>query len=251
LSDVTFPDSRDGWAVGRQGQGTGLILRSTDGGLTWVPAGVPTSAPELSDLDTITFVDPLHGWAGGWMTIARTSDGGQTWAVQGLPQGGYGRNVSDIAFSDADHGWAVGVVNTLRDSSSDLLMETSDAGQTWTDRTNYNRSSMAGGYNSIEVVSPDLLFVSDSAGRVQKSSDAGKTWQDVATISMDGPAGNESLHTPPNLGHVLFSDSDHGWVSTAFLGDHFAGEFCKTDDGGLTWQGQSLRGQNFGCSNGR
>lgn len=73
LESVMFPTETIGWAVGFGGGG-GLVLRSDNGGSTWI--GQPTSA--AGSLNEVFFVNPTSGWAvGDNGTILRTVTGGQ------------------------------------------------------------------------------------------------------------------------------------------------------------------------------
>ena len=68
---VQFVDDQTGFAVGSNG--TGLVLRTVDGGLVWSPQ-VSNSAQALND---VYFVDTLRGWAvGAAGRIVHTSKGG-------------------------------------------------------------------------------------------------------------------------------------------------------------------------------
>ncbi|MBP7407271.1 MAG: T9SS type A sorting domain-containing protein [Flavobacteriales bacterium] len=52
------------------------MLRSIDGGMTWTQL---TVSGDYTYIETIGFMDPLHGWTGGEGTLWETSDGGNTW----------------------------------------------------------------------------------------------------------------------------------------------------------------------------
>jgi photosystem II stability/assembly factor-like uncharacterized protein len=74
LKGVSFPNARDGWAVG----GGGTVLVTHDGGATWAPQSSGVRLP----LRQVSFSDPQHGWA---LVAARellaTGDGGKSWSV--------------------------------------------------------------------------------------------------------------------------------------------------------------------------
>ena len=72
LYHLDFTDSDHAWIVGDKG----LIMASTDGGLTWrvQNSGVP------KPIFNVDFRDDDNGYAvGGGGTILRTQNGGQTW----------------------------------------------------------------------------------------------------------------------------------------------------------------------------
>lgn len=52
------------------------MLRSIDGGMTWTQL---TVSDDYTYIETIGFMDPLHGWTGGEGTLWKTTDGGVTW----------------------------------------------------------------------------------------------------------------------------------------------------------------------------
>lgn len=72
LEGVHFPTDAIGFAVGQQG--TGLVMRTDDGGLTW---RVQVSNSQFA-LDDVFFVDESRGWAvGANGTILHTGTGGE------------------------------------------------------------------------------------------------------------------------------------------------------------------------------
>ena len=69
---VCFPTAATGYAVGWNGS-AGFVLRSDDGGGTWVPQTVPSAYP----LRGVYFVDERRGWAVGDHGVVRhTASGG-------------------------------------------------------------------------------------------------------------------------------------------------------------------------------
>jgi photosystem II stability/assembly factor-like uncharacterized protein len=115
LLDVYFVDAYTGYAVG----GGSTILKTVDGGLTWVEQ----SAPEGSNpyLNSVCFADPLKGWAVGLGgTVLSTSDGGAVWTEQRTytPYG-----LRGVEFIDDREGWAVGYGGTI--------LHTEDGGLNW------------------------------------------------------------------------------------------------------------------------
>ena len=72
LSGVSFTDANTGTAVG----GNGAILRTTDGGITWVSQTSGTT----ENLNGVSFTDANTGTVvGSGGAILRTTDGGDTW----------------------------------------------------------------------------------------------------------------------------------------------------------------------------
>jgi len=128
LFDVAFIDTLNGWVVGGGGSGldAGIVLRTRDGGKSWVMLRQGIGL----ELGAIAFTDTLHGWAAGYdpqtnATIIHTKDGGLTW----LPQLKESYPPFDIKFIDNQHGWAV--------SFFGRIYHTTDAGDTWREQQSY------------------------------------------------------------------------------------------------------------------
>jgi photosystem II stability/assembly factor-like uncharacterized protein len=74
LDAVSFPDARDGWAVGLGG----TVVVTSDGGATWRVQRTGGNYP----LRQVSFSDRRHGWAlVGHLALLTTVDGGQSWSV--------------------------------------------------------------------------------------------------------------------------------------------------------------------------
>jgi len=105
-----FKDAISGTAVGSGG----TILRTNDGGTTWVAQ----SSGITGDLYSVSFSDPMNGTIVGDAAqddflrgvILRTSDGGNTWIQQPIRATNvlYG-----VSFIDANNGTAVGLRGTI------------------------------------------------------------------------------------------------------------------------------------------
>ena len=149
----------------------GTILRSVDGGLTWVAVQSGTSVA----LYAVAFAGAGLGIAVGESgTILRSVDGGLTWstAISGTML-----RLTGVSFA-GNNGAAFAV-------GSDSVFRSTDGGQVW---------SLVGSYSacwSASVCSPyrftDIAFADastgvavDSSGRAIRSTDGGATWNDVA-----------------------------------------------------------------------
>ena len=74
LEDVNYPTDLIGYIVGFNSGGSGAVLRTDDGGLTWESQTANTQF----HLNSVFFTDPLHGWAvGNSGAIIHTARGGQ------------------------------------------------------------------------------------------------------------------------------------------------------------------------------
>lgn len=109
LTGVSFGDTSHGWAVGHDG----VILATTDAGLTW------TRQDAGGDLDTVWldvfFSDPLHGLAiGAYGKCALTLDGGKSWQPSAIPEEVH---LNQIAPTATDRLYLAGEAGTLLTST--------------------------------------------------------------------------------------------------------------------------------------
>ncbi len=110
LQDVSFTDADTGTAVGWHG----TILRTTDGGATWVSQSSGTT----NVLQSVSFTGAQTGTAVGWFgTIVRTTDGGASWVSQ---SSGTMNPLLDVSFTDVNRGTAVGI--------GGMILRTTDGG---------------------------------------------------------------------------------------------------------------------------
>jgi len=200
LLDAAFADGLI-VAVGERGH----IVRSTDGGKSWVQVPVPTR----SMLTGVHLHDAKLGWAVGHdAVILRTEDGGLSWSrVHWAPEDE--RPLLDVWFRDARRGYAVGAYG--------LLLTTADGGTTWTEG---RVSSDDFHLNDLAAGEGDRLYLAAEAGAFYRSDDAGETWRALPTDyagSFFGvlPLGGESLLLFGLRGHLFRSD-DGGASWTPF-----------------------------------
>ena len=98
LRAVWFTDSDTGIVAGDQG----TILRTTDGGESWVAQDSGVSETLLN----VSFSDASNGTAVGQLgTIIRTTDGGQTWVRE---ESGTNQDLYGVSFPATNTGNAVG-----------------------------------------------------------------------------------------------------------------------------------------------
>ena len=98
LNEVQMLDNNSGWVVGN----FGTILKTTDGGNTWIPKTSGT----FVDLKGVCFITPNIGWiVGEGGLILATSDGGNTWTPE---SSGVTSELASVFFVDSLNGYAVG-----------------------------------------------------------------------------------------------------------------------------------------------
>ncbi len=153
LYGMSYGDADHVWVVGE----FGIIMASSDGGLTWHQQ----HAPVESTLFGVRFIDAQRGWAVGIdSVIIATQDGGATWTPLTSPV--TGRSLYDI-FVRGNQGWIVGDQGTV--------LKTADGGTTWAVEplpiqlaANWIRAvSIGPGGKGLAVGAEGLVFRTDGA----------------------------------------------------------------------------------------
>ena len=210
-----------GWVVGASvGDGYGVILRTTDGGSTWIRQGGPGEIPDV-DLERVAAIDAYNAWVvGGGLddgVILRTTDGGQTWQQQDIPEDAQGNELSGIFALDRDTAWAVG--------SGSVILHTTDGGLTWTrqGQGDFPEVQLDGVYASDadNAWAIGNIYNSDTIGTVLRTTDGGTTWNQVPYTLTRTPC-------QPGLIDIHGVDADTVWVVGPC-------QVSLTTDGGETW----------------
>jgi photosystem II stability/assembly factor-like uncharacterized protein len=154
-----------GYVVGA----SGTILKSTDGGNTWVRQTSGTAW----EFSSVYFLDDQAGWVVGQQgTILKTSNGGTTWSAQ---ISGTTLWLRSVSFIDANTGWVAG---------DEGVLKTTDGGAVWVKES----ISPPRSQKSIHVVAQGASifgWMVGSAGTSYKLSTDGNSWsaQDRITIN--------------------------------------------------------------------
>jgi len=207
LTSVYFSDVNTGYAVGD----SGTILKTTNGGISWLSIPIGTS----NRLSKVSFTNANTGYiVGEGETILRTVDAGATWDYIPCEMP---LDLSSIYFADANTGFAM-------DEQASVLLKTFNGGTTWKAiKSNISNTTISsvyftdqstgfavGGYNSMPAPSR-------STGVIIKTADGGVTWN---TKEFDATGW---------LSSVYFTDENTGYVVGG------SGIILKTTDGGLNW----------------
>lgn len=234
LRGVSAASDSVAWASGNRG----TIVRTSDGGSTWVRVAVPGSESlDFRDIEAFGAATAyvLAIGPGDKSRIYKTSDGGTTWALQFTnpdPRAFY----DAIAFWDERTGLAVGDPVDGRFT----ILRTADGGATWTRVPPANIPEALPGDGAF-AASGTCLTVHGSRhawfgtggsarARVYRSADQGLTWAVADTPIM---AGNASS----GVFSLAFADAERG---VAVGGDYrlerdTGDNLAVTDDGGKTW----------------
>ncbi len=231
--------------------GSGLLYRTSDGGLTWTVYPVSFGGGDL------TFIDDENGWmmaslgvAAGSMAVAiyQTDDGGATWtqtytndpnlenASDSLPLSGIKSNLTPL---DTKTAWVGGVVYA---PETFYLYKTSDGGQNWAAQT----LPAAPGMQNTEVsIDSGPIFTTPNDG-ILPIRFAGETYRTGFYVTRDGGVNWEFVTFLPGAGSADFISPSDGFFWTGE-------QFFVTEDGAQTWTtinsdvlfGESFAGMDF------
>ena len=226
---------------------SGLIMKTTDGGATWVTQTSNTTV----NLYSICFTSATNGVAvGDGGTVLRTTDG-STWnVVSSFTTDGL-RNVS---FYNASTGYAGG-----GGSNYGSVFKTTDGGATWNQQANASLNAIYG----IKFTSATDGYFCTYGGEIYKTTSGGSSWSaevsGTTTImsGLDFPSVNNGFivgrtgmirgtttaggswsgitsGTTDALSDVKFADTSVGFIMGINLSTS-TGTILKTTDGGVTW----------------
>ena len=237
LRGLSVVSDRVAWASGARG----TVLRTLDGGRTWIADTVPgASVLDFRSVHAMNDGMGLVASAGeaekGLARIFGTGDGGRHWhRVFATEQKG--------VFFDALHFWDLrrGVALSDPVDSAFVLMLTEDRGGTWTrlpatqlPRVLPGEAAFAASGSSLVLRGGGQMWIGTGGGgraRVMRSADAGRSWQvvDVPVHAAGPAAGIFAL--------AFFDDS----IGVAVGGDYTqptlaAPSVAITRDGGRTWR---------------
>jgi photosystem II stability/assembly factor-like uncharacterized protein len=251
LTDVFFLNEQMGWVAGNIPPETGIIFKTTNGGITWDSISiVPFGVMELQ------FVDSLTGWGNlTWNTqedgLYKTIDGGFTWEL--MVSGS-----SEVEFFNENEG-------VLLDHDNPFpLYSTNDCGGSW-DLIDTLTGENISGMGCLDFINANVGFVVkhwqvlNQTGEVLvKTSDGGFTWEEkdcpdyaqslffineengYASVSGDNEVGlykttdgSDSWEKVyfENVNSLFFSAPEKGWICVG-------SEIISTEDAGLNWETQ-------------
>lgn len=198
LERFFFVDDQLGFAVAAQ-----YILRSTDGGSTWVQ--LPT--PDLVNIKDLHFWDAMNGVGVGAVGhILRTVDGGDTWF----------HITSPTTYSMYD--LEVRGNTLIACGAWSRIIRSADGGNTWTEQTSDNRERHSLSFTAAGV------GLMGASGAVYRSLDMGATW---SLVHLGTPNGG--------LNKVSFANDQIGVAVGSIEG-------LRTIDGGRHWAASDVIG---------
>jgi len=187
------------------GGANGGLIKSTDGGVNWVPLG--DSWPTMG-VSSIAVKPDAHDvvlagtgdWQGGNVAgfgIMRSSDGGATWANVGSGVLGT-RSVSAIVFDPQNNS-----VVLAGGAGGGSVVRSANGGQSWTTVTGGGGGITTINWNSDGTV----VWAGTESGVLLRSNDRGLTWSSVSVSGASGELHVAPSKTTPGTLYVLASSS--------------------------------------------
>ncbi len=201
LKRIKFSSASNGWAVGL----LGLMLHTTDAGLTWNQA---SSRLYIHYYALELFTDK-YIWVGGSASgLRRSTDYGDSWQNISLSYTDY--RVDQIDFTDSLNGYL-----TLINDDYGLMFRSTDGGINWSPVVYVNEQRKK--IQCMEFTDPETGFICIKNEGLAKTMDGGDTWIWLGTIEGVVPD------------YLKFTSAEHG---LAVKRDHF---IAFTQNGGDTW----------------
>lgn len=240
IMDIHFFDENVGIAIGW----SEVFYDTIDGGETWTHRLFDNKG-SMTDFE----------WIGdeGWMTagsrVFHSTDRGQTWELQGQPL----FSCTNVSFFDSNYGCVTG----------SGIAYTEDGGETWTPATVPSSSFVF----VTEFATQSIVWAGGEDGLFMKSIDGGKNWEimslpEVGVAKGNGAALNPdgTLHlasedevakglVPAQILEIFFLNEMEGWVGTNLTVATQTTRIYHTEDGGQTWQNQSVNRASVNISN--
>jgi photosystem II stability/assembly factor-like uncharacterized protein len=218
LKTLQFTDSLNGWVGGD----SGLVMRTTNGGLDWIVQQTKTK----NKIVNLFFLDENRGWGLAWQegnppfgtTILSTTDGGSNWAAEPYEENIF---MQTIYFLDTLKGFMGGI-------PGGEFVFTNDGGETWRD-VNVEPLPLAF-FPVININFYNELYgfacggQIDIAGVVWKTTNGGNLWTPIDPV----------FAPPDQIWDIHFFDS----LNVICAGgdpEFFGVGFLKSSDAGETW----------------
>ncbi len=256
IVNIQMVNGEVGWAAGQDG----AVLRTTDGGATWLdvtPVDVPKAEPATAPTAPVFLLDdPQAAWLLDTRTdtVYRTVDGGQHWQKGTPPKLDVANDGGvSLSFASEQQGWLMVASGTH--SQVAQLFQTSDGGLTWQSVSKTGSGAGALPYGGQIVFSravdglgwlrPDFQANSNGMPPLYVTHDGGKTWasQDLALpVALLDLSSNQVHVQLPQF--ASFNIAKHGPATSGlegvlpvtFMGGKSnTGLIYVTSDGGVSW----------------
>lgn len=265
LYSIQMLDASHAWGIGGDGANADHILRSEDGGKTWVDVTPPEKAPTEPDAKAAVgfFPDFQIAWVIYYSSsfsadptvlkpvVWHTVDGGMNWTSSAEIDMGEDETfmVDSMKFVDDTHGWFFAHVGAGMSHDYIQMFRTTDAGQTWEVVIDPMKDQdLQGCYKTGFVFSdPQNGWLTGDCNGVaaglflRQTTDGGTTWKEA---SLPAPADAADLYTRQDVDcgsyYPQFIDQQNGWLGvkcSSFSSDPavVTNYLYSTSDGGASW----------------
>ncbi len=216
LSSVSVVDSFTVWAAGGFSEGFGVVLKTVNGGETWLRMGSEIDLPNATM--TISALSADVAWIGSEGAVYFTTDGGVSWndmTQSTLPdmnwQGTYCLSSSNV--------WISGGMN-----GQGSIYHTSDGGALWTAHAESLTTDWP--ILSVKAFDQNNVWAVGHGFLISKSTNGGIDWELVTPDSLFG-SGNDA-------NEIAIMSPNDVWVALDY------GNIWKTSDGGASWDIQAV-----------
>jgi len=221
LYSVHFPEGTQvGYVVGADmdslGGEIGLVMKTTDGGATWVAQNSPAAAR----LNSVYFIDDNTGYAvGDAGTAIMTTDGGENWTTMTV---GDTDQFNYVGFPGRGQ---TGFIGVRPRSQSAKVLKTTNGGATWTSiavggAMNWTNSCAAGNDNIGVAIGTGGFVWGTTDGFATGSGGGAYTTANLVAAAFG--------HDDPNNGFLVGNDSLGGVIRSTADGGVSTWDSCHT-----------------------
>jgi photosystem II stability/assembly factor-like uncharacterized protein len=265
IRDIQMIDASDGWALGRAGGSGDHVLKTTNGGDTWLDVTPPESPASSFATAVALFADDQTGWviylgnrAGSTLIEIRswrTSDGGETWeSGSGFDPIENPEVLPVLFFSDPATGWLLLEHFIGMGHHGSTLLWTQDGGRTWQrlagapeSESTCHRTGLSFSGSTNGWMTGECPFELGGGVFLEVSEDGGSTWQ---TLALPPPTQSPDLFQTAlscsTRSPHLFATQAGMLVVTCSMEDASSTQqqnfLYTTSSGGLTWQTSAFPG---------
>jgi len=206
LNSVFCTDVNTIYAAGSASSANGIVLKSTNGGISW------TSTLFTQVVNSLYFTDILTGYAVTINTILKTTNAGTNWNIIST---GSGNSLNAIYFPDTNTGYAC--------DYGGFVFKTTNAGVSWT-----SLSTGSGALLGLYFIDANTGFAVGGfySGVLLKTINGGSSWTQM--VSFNGT----TIHD------IYFTNSVSGYAVGTQKGG--SASFYSTVNGGQTWNFQTV-----------
>lgn len=180
LHNIGFINDTDGYITSYNKPGE--LLKTVNGGNSWVCQAYPEGLPDSEFIRDLYFVDSTTGFAfmykweedGG---IYKTTDGGLSWVQVLTDADGYNGKFS---FVDPEHG----IAYCHNDNNESRIMITSDGGNSWSVVEQAEEAGICA--IALNYYNQNIVFSGGYYGCMFKSVDGGYTWEQLNYNALNG-----------------------------------------------------------------